>query len=219
MGKGSAFVKSHVLRDASPELMKFGKPTSSDLCLGWLLAKMTIDLFDIEHPMLGDSSVDIKKQLRNVPWITKDGFLDPAKFPIDSVLKQAISQDDQTFRSGLSMLSAMYGHGRTEAGVFLMGVLVNCEDRWEKRIRIVEALTGIHTKPCADLLFGELKRVKSSNTTRRYLAAVIKVLSSMPLELIEEGFETLAEDRSFSPKMRDKFRAVLEKRLFEDHGW
>jgi hypothetical protein len=35
-------------------------------------------------------------------------------------------------------------------------------------------------------------------------------------ELIEEGFEALAEDRSFSPKMRDKFRAVLERRLFED---
>ena len=41
----------------------------------------------------------------------------------------------------------------------------------------------------------------------------------MPSELIEDGFQTLAEDRSFSPKMRDKFRAVLEKRLFEDHGW
>ena len=59
----------------------------------------------------------------------------------------------------------------------------------------------------------------SSNTTRRYLGAVIKVLSDMPSELIEEGFRTLAEDRSFSPKMRDKFRAVLEKRLFGDHGW
>jgi len=78
-------------------------------------------------------------------------------------------------------------------------------------------MTGIHTKPCADLLFGELKRVKSSNTTRRYLGAVIKLLSSMPSELIEEGFQTLAEDMSFSPKMRDKFRAVLGKRLFEDH--
>jgi hypothetical protein len=38
----------------------------------------------------------------------------------------------------------------------------------------------------------------------------------MPSELTEEGYEALAEDRSFSPKMRDKFRAVLENRLFED---
>jgi hypothetical protein len=95
---------------------------------------------------------------------------------------------------------------------------VNCEDNWERRIKIVEAMTGIHTKPCADLLFGELKRVKSSNTTRRYLDAVIKMLSFMPSELVEKGFQMLAEDRSFSPKMRDKFRAVLEKRFFEDYG-
>ena len=113
----------------------------------------------------------------------------------------------------------MCGYGRTEAGVFLMGVLLNCDDNWEKRITIVEAMKFIHTKPCANLLFGELKRVKSSNTTRSYLASVIKVLSSMPSELTEEGFRTLAEDRSFSPKMRDKFRAVLEKRFFGDHGW
>jgi len=160
--------------------------------------------------------VDIKKLLGNVPWITKEGNLDLAQFPIDGVLKQALSEDDQEFRTGLSMLSSMCRHGRTEAGVFLMGVLLNCEDHWEKRIRIVESMKFIKTKPCADLLFSELKRVKSSNTTRRYLGAVINVLSDMPLELIEEGFRTLAEDSLFSPKMREKFRAVLEKRLFED---
>ena len=162
--------------------------------------------------------MDIKKQLGNEPWITKEGFLDPAQFPIDNVLKHALSDDDRVFRSGLNMLGACI-HGRTEAGVFLLGLLVNCDDNWEKRIKIVEAMKGIDTKPCADLLFSELKRVKSSNTTRRYLGAVIKVLSDMPSELIEDGFQTLAEDRSFSPKMREKFRAVLEKRLFGDHGW
>ncbi len=159
--------------------------------------------------------MDPKKLFGNVPFVTEEGYFDPAHFPIESVMKQALSDDDQECRTGLNMLCSMYGNGRTEAGVFLFGLLVNCEDNWEKRIRIVEVMTGLHTKPCADLLFGELKRVKSSNTTRRYLGAVIKVLSSMPSELIEEGFELLAEDRTFSPKMRDKFRAVLENRLFE----
>jgi hypothetical protein len=163
--------------------------------------------------------MDLKKLLGNVPWITNEGNFDLARFPIEGVLKQALSQDDQEFRSGLSMLSSMYGHGRMEAGVFLIGLLLNCDDHWEKRIKIVEAMRSIHTKPCADLLFGELKRVKSSNTTRRYLTTVIKVLSSMPSELTEDGFEALADDRSFSPKMRDKFRAALEKRFFEDYGW
>ena len=54
------------------------------------------------------------------------------------------------------MLGSMCGHGRTEAGVFLLGLLVNCDDNWEKRIKIVEAMKFIHTKPCADLLFGEI---------------------------------------------------------------
>jgi len=180
---------------------------------------MTTDLLDKKLPMLGDSIMNPENLPGNEPWITKEGFFDSTKFPIDNVLKHALSDDDRVFRSGLRTLRLMFHQGRIEAGVFLLGLLVNCEDNWEKRIEIVEALKGIDTKPCADLLFGELKRVKSSNTTRRYLGAVIEALSSMPSELIEEGFEALAEDRSFSPKMRDKFRAVLEKRYFEDYGW
>ena len=155
----------------------------------------------------------------NEPWITKEGFLDSTRFPIDGVLKHALSDDDRVFRSGLRVLRLMSHEGRIEAGVFLLGPLVNCDDNWEKRITIVEAMKFIKTKPCADLLFSELKRVKSSNTTRRYLATVIEALSSMPTELIEEGFRSLAEDSSFSPKMREKFRAVLEKRLFGNQRW
>jgi hypothetical protein len=160
--------------------------------------------------------VDPKKLHQAFPWITKEGYFDPGQFPIDSALKQALSDNEQEFRSGLNLLSSMYGHGRAEAGIFLMGLLVNCEDNWDRRISIVEAMRAIDTKPCADLLFAELKRVKSSNTTRRYLGAVIKVLSTMPSELVEEGFEALADDKSFSYKMRDKFRAVLEKQIFDD---
>ena len=63
--------------------------------------------------------MDLKKLLGDVPWITKEGYFDPGKFPIDSALKQALSDNDQEFRSGLTLLSSMYGHGRTEAGVFL----------------------------------------------------------------------------------------------------
>jgi hypothetical protein len=160
--------------------------------------------------------MNLKRLLGDVPWITKEGYVDPACFPIEQILKQAISDDDEEFSSGLGMLRSMYGHGRTEAGVFLLGVFVNCEDHWEKRIKIVEALRGIETKPCADLLFAELTRVKSSNTTRRYLGIVIDVLASMPAELVEEQFEMLAADTAFSPKMRRKFRAVLERRYCDD---
>jgi hypothetical protein len=167
----------------------------------------------------GEWSVDPKKLHGKFPWITKDGFFDPAHFPIDGVLKQALSDDDEQFRSGLNMLASMYVRGRAEAGVFLLGLLVNCEDNWERRIKIVEAMKGIHTTPCAGLLFGELRRVKSSNTTRRYLGAVIEVLSLMSPELVQARFEELADDKSFSPKMRDKFRAVLGHRFRDEDDW
>ena len=162
--------------------------------------------------------MDLKKLLGDVPWITKEGYFDPGQFPIEGVLKQAFSDDEQEFRTGLSVLSSMYGHGRTEAGIFLLGVLVNCEDHSRETQHDRRGNGGHNTKPCADLLFGELKRVKGSNTTRRYLGTVIKVLATMPLELTEAGFETLAEDRSFSPKMREKFRAVLASGLMKTIG-
>ena len=160
--------------------------------------------------------MDAKKLFGNVAWISKDGNLDPAKFPIDGTLKQAISGDLAQFRSGLNMLGSMCAHGRDEAGIFLLGLWVACSDDLERRGLIAEALWGVNTKTCADLLFAELKRVKSSNTTRRYLVAVIKVLASMPSELVQDGFTSLANDTSFSQKMRAKFEeAIIESRHSE----
>jgi len=162
--------------------------------------------------------VDLQKLLANVPWITKEGDIDFAQYPIERVLKQALSDEGQEFRTGLNILQSMHRAGRQDAGVFLLGMLVNCDNNLEKRSAIVNTLRWIATKGCADLLFGELKRVKSSNTTRRYLAVVIDVLSTMPVELVEEGFESLASDDSFSYKMRDKFEWALAKARFGDAG-
>jgi hypothetical protein len=154
-----------------------------------------------------------------VPWLTKDGHFNPAKFPIDGVLVQSLDADSDAFRSGVRTLEMMCHHGRREAGVYLMGLLVASDDNLERRGLIVEALRYVPTKACADLLFAELRRVKSSNTTRRYLATVIKVLASMPRELMEDGFAELAADKSFSQKMRDKFRAVIASADGLDDEW
>ena len=160
--------------------------------------------------------MNTEKLIGKVPWLTKDG-LDPAKFPIDSILKQALDPDQDAFRSAVVFLRSMCGHGRREAGIFLLGLLLASDDNLERRSVIVEALRDVPTKACADLLFAELRRVKSSNTTRRYLATVIKVLASLPAELIADGFAELANDKSFSQKMRDKFRAVISSdRLGDD---
>ncbi len=84
---------------------------------------------------------------------------------------------------------------------------------------VVEKLWGFHTAECADALFSELLRVKSSNTTRKYLSTVIKVLSHFPNEIVQEGFQKLAKDRSFSHRMRKKFRDILEMKRYNSPGY
>jgi len=150
-------------------------------------------------------------EINNAPWITKDGYLDVTKFPIDGILAQIQQEDEESFRGALSILQSMQFHGRREAGIFLMGFLANLPDDWEKRIEVVKALKGFHTPGCANLLFSEMKRVKSSNTTRRYLNSVLEALADMPLHLIESGFEELIEDKSFSYRMKNKFESMLEQ--------
>jgi hypothetical protein len=74
-----------------------------------------------------------------------------------------------------------------------------------------------HSQQCAAVLFSELRRVKSSNTTRRYIDAILRVLKRFPEELIRTEFEALADDERFSYKMRQKFRALAESE--EDSFW
>ncbi len=87
----------------------------------------------------------------------------------------------------------------------------------ERRGLIVEALQGVNTKACADLLFAELKRVKKLQYHEAVLGDGHQVRAGLhALELIQEGFTSLANDNSFSYKMRAKFEeAIIESRYPE----
>ena len=144
------------------------------------------------------------------PWITAEGSLDLRQFPIDSVLKQSLAENEQDFRTGCTLLGSLLTHGRTEAGVYLLGLMRYWQDDLARLAIIVENLSFFHTATCADALLSEPRRIRSSNTTRGYLNAILKSLSCFPVELVADGLEALAEDHLFSYKMRRKFRDVLE---------
>jgi hypothetical protein len=151
-----------------------------------------------------------RSPLPNVPWITKDGTLDLAKFPIEGLLQQTLDRDPERWRSGVRLLSSMHSAGRAEAGVFLVGLFMCAPDEWETRSEIVEALAVVKTAGCARVLLDELKRVKSSNATRRYLSKILDALSRMPLSLTRDGLVELLGDDRFTYKMKAKFSEVLE---------
>lgn len=155
----------------------------------------------------------------NVPWITKEGYFDPSKFPIDGVLKQTLSRDLEEFYGGCSVLQTMHQHDRPEAGVYLLGLLRHYQNDLERLTVIVKNLRGFRTTKCADALFAELLRVKSSNTTRRYLNNVMSVLSHFPREMVEERFYELAADKSFTYRMRNKFRDIAETGDYQYYGY
>ena len=153
------------------------------------------------------------------PSILEDAFHDPENCSIDPVAKVALSDDHQEYTWALSLLRNMYEFGRDEAGVFLIGLLMTCGDNWEKRLAIVKVLYHVQTERCVDVLFGELKRVRNTNSTRRYLRELVSVLSEMPAKLVRSGFEALAEDKSLSHRMRSKFEQALDFLDYQErHG-
>ena len=153
-------------------------------------------------------------------WLTEDGGFDITKFPIDGALKKLQSDDFEEFRSGVDTLRAMQKAGRFEAGVFLMGSLMNTSlDELKKRIIIVEALENFKTRGCADLLFYELKRVKSSNVTKKYINTILKTLSGFDMELIRTGFEELINDKNTTYRMKNKFKEIIGIKVTSDEDY
>ena len=151
----------------------------------------------------------IPRILAGVPWITESGEFDPSKYPIDSVLRQTLSPSADVFRSGCALLQSMIGHGRTEAGVYLLGLLRHYERDLVRLTVVVESLCVFRTAESASALFHELVRIKSSNTTRRYLDCVIAALTHFPYDMVKDGFAALFTDPSFSPRMQAKFEEAL----------
>ncbi len=151
------------------------------------------------------------KDLVGVPWITEHGTLDLTKFPIDLLLRQTLDRDQGSYRSACTLLGSMCVAGRAEAGIYLLGLLQFHQDDLERLKVVVENLASLRTTESMRALVNELHRVRSSNSTRGYLASVLRALSYFPSSLVQEPLRALAEDKSFSVKMRQKFNVVLEQ--------
>jgi len=168
-----------------------------------------------QEAALSKKEQDILKGL-NVPWITKDGYLDLKKYPIDHLLKQALSDAEQSFRSACTILVSMYSAGRTEAAVYLYGLLILNRDDIKRKELIIEASGQVKTQEMADLLFDELHRIESSNSTRVYIDVILKSLCYFPLSLVEDGFDKLLDEERWSYRMKQKFRKIFDHIRYKD---
>jgi hypothetical protein len=149
-------------------------------------------------------------ELANVPWITAEGTLDCSKFPIEVPIRQCLDPSSEQFGHGCRFLGSMVSAGRVDAGIFLLGLLRYYEEDLTAVTIVVESLAAFHDPRCATALFGELRRVPSSNTTRRYLDTVITSLTRLPADMVQERFSALSRETAFSYKLRAKFRDAAE---------
>ncbi len=95
-----------------------------------------------------------------------------------------------------------------------MGLIHYYRDDLERLTEIVKHLQGYKTKECAKILLSGIRRVRSSNTTRRYINTILKSLYYFPLEMIEVELTELADDKTFTYRMRNKFKAMIEEKRF-----
>ena len=113
----------------------------------------------------------LKEEL-NVPWITKDGYLDLKKIPIDGILKQTLSEDFDKFRSGCGILQSMHNHERIEAGIYLLGLLQHYRNdlEYDAARKIAQGL-GAHLENLGHLvnIKGDTATLLSAGARTHYL--------------------------------------------------
>jgi hypothetical protein len=121
---------------------------------------------------------------------------------MDAVLKLALSDDRQEFQWAIALLRSMYNCGRTEAGVFLIGLLMTCGEKWEKRIAIQIKDCSLHR------LHLYIQGVMGWWNYHLYRFEIGDVICGDP-RLILEGFED-------DPHVVESHRTRLSKVVPED---
>ena len=144
-------------------------------------------------------------------WLTSDGELDYSKLSIERNIRDAMSDDLAASWQACRVLGSVGANGRTDAVVFLLGLLSYFRNDLKRLEPVAEALGLCPSPRVADALFGEIHRLKSSNQTRTYLSVVAKNLSRFPKELVADRFEAMADDTTNSPRMREKYRRFAER--------
>ena len=77
--------------------------------------------------------------------------------------------------------------GRMEAGLYLIGLLGYYASDLQRLVVIAEQLAHFRHQSSANALLEEFRRVKNSNTTRRYLDQVARTLAVLPADLVDPG--------------------------------
>jgi hypothetical protein len=130
---------------------------------------------------------------------------DPRTFPIEPILRQAVSLDVGRANDAWNLLGTMARNERPEAGIFLLGLMRVHGGDLTRMAVLVRGVSFFPSEAGADALKAEFYRVPSSPATRTYLNEVLRALMELPAPLSREALKTLADDKKLSVKWRRRF--------------
>jgi hypothetical protein len=130
---------------------------------------------------------------------------DPRTFPIEPILRQAVSLDVDRASDAWRLLGTMARNERPEAGIFLLGLMRVHGGDLTRMAVLVRAISFFTSEAAADALKAEFYRVPSSPANRTYLNEVLRALIELPAPLSSEALKTLADDKELSVKWRRRF--------------
>ncbi len=140
------------------------------------------------------------------------------KYSIEHPAKDSLSTDEKKFGNACRILGSMVNEKRTDAGIFLLGLIVYYKKKDIKRLEvIVENLKYFENTVCSDFLFEEIINTESNNKNRIYINTIIDILSRFKPEMVIDRFYEFSIDKRFSYKMRNKFLCVIEN--LENRDW
>ncbi len=145
-------------------------------------------------------------------WITPAG-IDLSRYPIDSILAQALSEQDSEFRAACSLLRSMCCAGRREAGVFLLGLLQVYPSNYDRLASIADALEYYPHPETVRVLASEFRRIPGSSATRAYLRRIITVFDRFPADLVLDQVHELSIDRNIGTRFRRHLQDLLYRKL------
>ena len=131
--------------------------------------------------------------------------LDPRTFPIEPILRQAVSLDVGRAGAAWNVLGTMARSERPEAGIFLLGLMRAHRNDLTRLAVLVRAVSFFPSEAAADALKAEFYRVPSLPATRTYLNEVLRAMMDLPAPLSREALTTLADDEKLSVKWRRRF--------------
>ena len=101
---------------------------------------------------------------------------DSRTFPIEPILRQAVSLDADRARDAWTLLGTMARNDRPEAGIFLLGLMRVHGGDLTRMATLVRAVSFFPSEAAAEALKAEFYRVPSSPATRTYLNEVLAQL-------------------------------------------